>query len=397
MGDPTTQLLVPITMGKRPLPFDFEPGPFDVICGRSRKEAFGSVGNRRLRLLISMNLKHYKKADSRSAKSLLLTYIVDTIRMNGGGFIIKRQSDSVRSRTETPISEASLIESSHRTSDSNDRWFDIGDRFAKDKVGHMFRDVLASSKNNQAVVPVTPDGRPINTAILMSLTEDEILRLTPAKRTGALRKKFDPSLMQQNGRHPSVPFKTGVAPPESGAIIPVLATSSGDGMLMEGSGGDCTVSRAILDNPFQSGRLCLAPVATRAHRTVSSESASGTTTTTTAATTSSSIVTSNIGNDEQHNGSSHIVVEENKDTGLVVKELVRMEIFSMPFFPVPPPVLLPHASTSDCPTDLDTILTWPDFHDSAMSLPTTDGCSFAPTSEPLRFDQDVVPDIGGRF
>lgn len=99
----------------RPLAHNFTPGGYDVICARGKK-AHCHPGNRRFRLSVGMNLEKYSKAQSKLDKSLIVSYIVDTVRQNSldGGFV--KFEDG--------------------------RYFEVGDHIAREKVGQSFRDLL---------------------------------------------------------------------------------------------------------------------------------------------------------------------------------------------------------------------------------------------------------------
>lgn len=71
-----------------PLPEDFEPDNYSVICARGR-DAFNHVGNRRFRVMVENHVSQYLKATSKVEKSVLSMKIVDTVRECSGigGFI----------------------------------------------------------------------------------------------------------------------------------------------------------------------------------------------------------------------------------------------------------------------------------------------------------------------
>jgi hypothetical protein len=78
-----------------------------------------TVGNRRFRVLISLNLEKYSRATTRTGKPRIVTEIVDIVREssgNGGGFIRKH---------------------THR-----DKWFEVGICLAREKVGQAIRGEL---------------------------------------------------------------------------------------------------------------------------------------------------------------------------------------------------------------------------------------------------------------
>mmetsp|Transcript_28067 Transcript_28067/g.39453 ORF Transcript_28067/g.39453 Transcript_28067/m.39453 type:complete len:231 (-) Transcript_28067:96-788(-) len=102
-----------------PLPEDFKPSNYDVICGRG-KSCFNHIGNRRFRVTIDMNLARYAAASSKLEKSLIVMSIVDMVRDNSprGGFV----KHVVRTA----------------------RWYEVGDHLAREKVGQALREALSS-------------------------------------------------------------------------------------------------------------------------------------------------------------------------------------------------------------------------------------------------------------
>jgi|Transcript_3628 hypothetical protein len=102
-----------------PLPVEFQPSNYDVICGRG-KSCFNHIGNRRFRVTIDMNLSRYASASSKLEKSLIVMSIVDTVRDNSprGGF----------------------VKHVVRTS----RWYEVGDHLAREKVGQALREALVA-------------------------------------------------------------------------------------------------------------------------------------------------------------------------------------------------------------------------------------------------------------
>jgi hypothetical protein len=101
----------------RPLPYDFMPGPYDVICGQG-KEAKNHSGNNYYRSLIHMALEKYGKATNKYEKTLLVSSIVDEVRDRSpeGGFV--RQ-------------------------EANGLWYEVGDHLAREKAGQNLRDGLS--------------------------------------------------------------------------------------------------------------------------------------------------------------------------------------------------------------------------------------------------------------
>uniref|UniRef100_A0A7S0F790 DUF6824 domain-containing protein n=1 Tax=Craspedostauros australis TaxID=1486917 RepID=A0A7S0F790_9STRA len=99
----------------RPLKPEFEPGPFDVICARG-KDAREHVGNRRMRLTVDVSLDRYRAASTKHEKSNIVWHIVDTVRAQSpeGGFV----------------------------KFANGGWYEVGDHWAREKIGQSFRDRL---------------------------------------------------------------------------------------------------------------------------------------------------------------------------------------------------------------------------------------------------------------
>jgi hypothetical protein len=70
---------------RSPLPDDFYPGNYCVICGRG-KDCFNAVGNRRFRVIVSMFLERYSKTGTKTQKSRIVSEVVDVVRSSGGVF-----------------------------------------------------------------------------------------------------------------------------------------------------------------------------------------------------------------------------------------------------------------------------------------------------------------------
>jgi len=99
----------------KPLALDFFPGPMDVVCARG-SAAHNHPGNRLFREKIRQNLEGYLQATSKYTKSMIVTSIVRKVRKDSpsGGFVKKE----------------------------DEKWYEVGDHIAREKVGQSFRDSL---------------------------------------------------------------------------------------------------------------------------------------------------------------------------------------------------------------------------------------------------------------
>ena len=91
----------------------FKPSDFSVVCGRGM-ETFNHVGNRRFRILVRMSIERYSQADTRAAKSIIVSEIIALIRRAGGIFCKYKRGV----------------------------WLEVGARHAREKVGPSLRDLL---------------------------------------------------------------------------------------------------------------------------------------------------------------------------------------------------------------------------------------------------------------
>ena len=99
--------------GKTPLPIDFIPHSYSVILGRGKVNE--TIGNRRLKILVEIELQNYVKAQSRREKGYVVARVMETIQDAGGEFI----------RHE------------------GGRWFEVDDSDAREKISTLFRDKLS--------------------------------------------------------------------------------------------------------------------------------------------------------------------------------------------------------------------------------------------------------------
>jgi hypothetical protein len=112
--------------GRSQLEVDFQPSDLSVICGRG-KDSYNHTGNRCFRILASVFVERYSRADSKTAKSALVFNIVTMIRQAGGHFC-KREKGT---------------------------WYEVGDRCAREKVSAYFRDMLHTQYRSSAKAKTT--------------------------------------------------------------------------------------------------------------------------------------------------------------------------------------------------------------------------------------------------
>jgi hypothetical protein len=102
-----------------------QPCDYSVVCGRG-KDSFNHAGNRRFRILASMFIGRYSEADSKRAKSAIVSEIIAVIRQAGGDFC-KYEGGG---------------------------WFEVGDHCAREKVSALLRDLLHTQYRSSAKAKV---------------------------------------------------------------------------------------------------------------------------------------------------------------------------------------------------------------------------------------------------
>jgi hypothetical protein len=98
---------------KAQLRVKYKPSDYSVVCGRGL-ETFNHVGNLRFRILVRKSIERYSQADTRTAKSVIVSEIIALIRQ-AGGFFCKYKKGV---------------------------WLEVGSRHAREKVGASLRDLL---------------------------------------------------------------------------------------------------------------------------------------------------------------------------------------------------------------------------------------------------------------
>ena len=111
----------------QPLPLDFEPSAYSVICGRG-KVCTHAVGNRRLKIIASLFLQKYSNANTKEEKSSIVSEIMDMLE------------------DACPDSRGAFVRF------SNGRWWTVDMMSAREKVGALLRDCLHTkySSSNKA-------------------------------------------------------------------------------------------------------------------------------------------------------------------------------------------------------------------------------------------------------
>jgi hypothetical protein len=92
---------------------DFQPSDYSVLCCRG-KDSVNHIGNRRFRIISSMYVEKYSRADTKAAKSVIVSEIITVIRQAGGNFCRHKRGI----------------------------WFEVGDNYAREKVTALLRDLL---------------------------------------------------------------------------------------------------------------------------------------------------------------------------------------------------------------------------------------------------------------
>jgi hypothetical protein len=100
---------------------DFQLSDFSVICGRGR-DSFNHIGNRRFRILASMHIERYSRADSKVAKTGIVSEIIEVIRQADGNFCKFTKG----------------------------KWFEVADHHAREKVSSLMRDLLHTQYRSSA-------------------------------------------------------------------------------------------------------------------------------------------------------------------------------------------------------------------------------------------------------
>ena len=113
------------------LDMTYEPGVFDVVCGRG-KGSYNRPGNKRFRALVCTFIPQYHNARSKVDKSFVLNSIIDKVRS------YKNADNGLR---------AEFVKYT-----KNVGWVIIGDEHAREKVGHAIREAIAAKEDSSSKV-----------------------------------------------------------------------------------------------------------------------------------------------------------------------------------------------------------------------------------------------------
>ena len=118
------------TSTKASLGMSFEPGAYDVVCGRG-KGSYNRPGNKKFRALVATYIPQYMNARSKVDKSMILNSIIDKVR------------SFTNPDTGRP---AQFVKFSKKEGG----WTEIGDDLAREKVGHAMREAIAANDTGSA-------------------------------------------------------------------------------------------------------------------------------------------------------------------------------------------------------------------------------------------------------
>lgn len=124
-----------IQMSQQKMKRGYKPSNIDILCGRGKKTS-RHPGNVRFREVVLGNLHDYMALPSRLGKTWKIIEIVGVLRASGCKFL--------------------------RIDTKSKQWYDIGDKGAREKVGHALRD--AQTDHHQRLQAKPEDLPPITPA-----------------------------------------------------------------------------------------------------------------------------------------------------------------------------------------------------------------------------------------
>jgi hypothetical protein len=139
---------------ERELPHDFVPSSYSVIIGRGKKIR-ETVGNQRLRVIVSSFLTEYSNAkDNRAAKTKLVNKVMDLIKAACQESDCDCDSDC-NCRGDIKCRRIAFVRQS-QSQRSNDnggqqqQWYEVKNSVAREKIGYIFRDLLADNYSSSS-------------------------------------------------------------------------------------------------------------------------------------------------------------------------------------------------------------------------------------------------------
>lgn len=126
---PTAITLLADGNSATPLDSSYEPGAYDIVCGRG-KGRYNRPGNKYFRTLVATYIPLYQSARSKIDKGMVLNAIIDKVR------------SQVNPDTGLP---AEFVKYSKLTG-----WVRIGDEQAREKAGHAIREAIAAREGAPA-------------------------------------------------------------------------------------------------------------------------------------------------------------------------------------------------------------------------------------------------------
>jgi hypothetical protein len=128
----------------KPLDSSYQPGSYDVICGRG-KGSYNRPGNKHFRALVATYIPEYQRARSKVDKSAILNSIVDKVR------------SLVNPETGEP---AQFVKHTKSTG-----WVQIGDDHAREKVGHAIREAVTARDGRAPSPPMSSINFPVESIL----------------------------------------------------------------------------------------------------------------------------------------------------------------------------------------------------------------------------------------
>lgn len=115
----------------------FEPGHWDVICGRG-KHSYNHIGNRRFRIRIAIKFRDYVHANTSKIKWDIIDQIhhdVEETSSYGCGFVKQNHANKI--------------------------WYGLPTSIAQQKIYHTFRDYMKDPKLHRRLSKCTPEEKEI--------------------------------------------------------------------------------------------------------------------------------------------------------------------------------------------------------------------------------------------